>query len=180
MYFTIFAVVIFEIYIMTNSVFSLYRKFSATFAFLLLAFIFMACNKDDPEYQAELDREIILNYIAENELDAQEIDDTGIFYVISKAGSGDYPTIESSVHLISMGFYFDKDDNILIFQPLASQLYVLNRQILGWQYGIPKFNRGAKGMLLIPSAFGYGPNPYYTGIPPNQVLFFEIELIDFQ
>ncbi|MBS4012253.1 MAG: FKBP-type peptidyl-prolyl cis-trans isomerase [Bacteroidetes bacterium] len=165
---------------MKKSIFSFHRKISAFIIVLLAALVFFACNKDDPEYQAQIDREIILKYIADNDLEASEVDDTGIFYVISKQGSGGYPTIESSVHLISMGFYFDKDDNILIFQPLASQLYVLKRQILGWQYGIPMFNRGAKGMLLIPSAYGYGPNPYYSGIPPNQVLFFDIELIDFQ
>lgn len=150
--------------------------FHIVFAFTLL--LFTACNKDDPEYQAEVDREIILQYIEDYDLDAQEVDDTGVFYVITKEGEGGYPNSDSYVHVENMGFYLDKDDKVVIFQPSSSGGYYLRNTILGWQYGVPMFNRGAAGMLLIPSAMGYGPYPR-SGIPENQVLFFEIEMIDF-
>ncbi len=146
--------------------------------FALAVLLFISCNKDDPEYQAEVDREIILKYIKDHDLDAHEVDDTGVFYVITKEGQGGYPNIDSYVHVENMGFYIDKDDEVVEFQPLSSGGFYLRNSILGWQYGVPMFNRGAAGMLLIPSALGYGPYPT-TGVPENQVLFFEIEMIDF-
>jgi FKBP-type peptidyl-prolyl cis-trans isomerase len=53
----------------------------------------------------------------------------------------------------------------------------LQNVILGWTEGIPYFKEGGSGKLLIPSALAYGPNGT-TGIPPNSVLIFEIELIE--
>ncbi len=157
------------------------KYYPLSVCFLIFVFaVISACSKDDPKYIAEQDRKIILQYIEDNNLDAHEVDDTGVFYVIEKEGSGDFPSSNSRVHVASMGFFLDDDEEI-VFKEYTSQYYNLNEQILGWQYGIPKFNRGAKGMLLIPSAHGYGPdyNYWYTGVPPNTVLFYEIEMIDF-
>ncbi|MFO8068190.1 MAG: FKBP-type peptidyl-prolyl cis-trans isomerase [Bacteroidales bacterium] len=164
---------------MNNVFFCLLKSgFYSSFIVVFLL-LFSACDKDDPEYQAEKDREIILEFIKDNNLDAHEVDDTGVFYVIDTEGVGGYPSSESFVQIKNMGFYLDKDDKVIVFQPLSTGDFYLKNTILGWQYGVPKFNRGAAGMLLIPSALGYGPYPGYSGLPPNQVLFFEIEMIDF-
>jgi FKBP-type peptidyl-prolyl cis-trans isomerase FkpA len=164
---------------MKKSFYLIFVKSKITLAFLIFIFLF-SCGKDNPEYQAEVDREIILKYIEDNNLDAAEVDDTGVFYVISTEGGGNFPNSQSLVYMVNKGFYIDKDDEIVVFQEQVSQYYQLSMQILGWQYGVPKFNKGAKGLLLIPSAFAYGPYPYYVSVPPNQVVFYEIELIDFQ
>ena len=141
--------------------------------------LFLACGKDDPESQAKKDRQILLKYISDNDLDAHEVDDTGVFYVINKEGSGGFPTADSHVHVKNEGYYFNDDEKLELFQPLTTNLYHLRNMILGWQIGIPKFNRGAKGLLLIPSGYGYGPYSYYTGVPPNSVLLYEVEIEDF-
>nr|MBA3682346.1 FKBP-type peptidyl-prolyl cis-trans isomerase [Bacteroidota bacterium] len=55
----------------------------------------------------------------------------------------------------------------------------LNSVIEGWKEGIPLFKKGGKGVLLIPSALGYGDKA--TGkIPANSVLIFDIELLNVQ
>jgi FKBP-type peptidyl-prolyl cis-trans isomerase FkpA len=49
--------------------------------------------------------------------------------------------------------------------------------IQGWQEGIPLFSEGGSGILIIPSALGYG-NQAIGNIPRNSVLIFEVNLID--
>jgi FKBP-type peptidyl-prolyl cis-trans isomerase FkpA len=163
---------------MKNCFYLIFVKSKIILAFLIFVFLF-SCGKDSPEHQAEVDREIILKYIEDNNLDANEVDDTGVFYVISNEGNGGFPNSQSNVHITNSGFYIDKKGKVIVFQGQVSQYYQLRLQILGWQYGVPMFNRGAKGLLLIPSALAYGPYPYYVSVPANQVVFFEIELIDF-
>ena len=144
-------------------------------ALLVLPFFFLAvsCGSDDPERQAEKDREKILEYIAEHDLDAHELE-SGVFYVIEEEGSGSFPTEMSTVIINYTGNLLNGDE----FGAGNGQTFNLNSTILGFKYGIPMFNRGSKGMLLIPSGMGYGEYGSYT-IPPNAVLIYDIEMIDF-
>lgn len=141
-------------------------------AFFILGLI-VSCGSDDPEKQAEKDREKILEYIEEHELDAQELE-SGVFYVIEKAGAGNFPTETSTVIINYTGFLLNGDE----FGAGNSSTFNLNGTILGFKYGIPMFNRGSEGILLIPSGLAYGEYGSYT-IPPNAVLIYNIEMIDF-
>ena len=51
--------------------------------------------------------------------------------------------------------------------------------IRGWDEGITYFNKNSKGTIYIPSSLGYGASGAGGVIPPNAVLVFEIELIDY-
>jgi len=151
------------------------RGFSGKFWFIGLVFSFLvtSCGSDDPEKQAERDRKKILDYIEKHQLDAHELE-SGVFYVIDQEGTGGFPTENSSV-IIN---YTGKLLNGKLFDSGIGRTFNLRQTILGFRYGIPMFNRGSSGLLLIPSGLGYGPNGTYT-IPPNAVLIFEIEMIDF-
>jgi FKBP-type peptidyl-prolyl cis-trans isomerase FkpA len=70
------------------------------------------------------------------------------------------------------GTVFDESDSNGI-------TFSLRNVIQGWQEGIPLFKEGGSGMLLIPSALGYGSSSQGQ-IPANSVLIFEITLIDVQ
>ncbi len=59
-----------------------------------------------------------------------------------------------------------------------SATFSLSGLIEGWQEGIPLLKKGGKGTFFLPSALGYGPSGAGS-IPPNTVLIFEIELLDF-
>ena len=152
-----------------------FRYFPVTKALLAFPFLFLAvsCGSDDPERQAEKDREKILEYIAEHDLDAHELE-SGVFYVIEEEGNGNFPTETYTVIVNYTGYLLNGDE----FSAATGQTLNLNSTILGFKYGIPMFNRGSKGMLLIPSGLGYGEYGSYT-IPPNAVLIYEIEMIDF-
>lgn len=132
----------------------------------------MACKK---ESQAEIDRDKILQFIDENNLDAIE-DESGLFYVIDVPGSDEKPLLTDSVTVNYRGFL----TNGTIFDMRTDEpiTFLLNDVITGWKIGIPKFGRDGSGLLLIPSDLGYGDRQVGI-IPRNSVLIFEVSLLDF-
>ena len=50
--------------------------------------------------------------------------------------------------------------------------------IQGWDEGLTFFNKGSKGLLLIPSNLAYAAKEYPGRIPANSVLIFQIEMLD--
>ncbi|MEM7163597.1 MAG: FKBP-type peptidyl-prolyl cis-trans isomerase [Bacteroidota bacterium] len=140
---------------------------------ILIVFAF-ACNKE--EKQAEEDRQIILDYIANNNLNAVEGNE-GLFYVIENPGSGDQPGINSTVTVDYRGYF--TDGSTFDQSGAGGATFPLTGVIRGWQIGIPLFKEGGTGKLLIPSALGYGENGT-GGIPGNTVILFDIDLIDVQ
>lgn len=144
--------------------------------FLLLfvaATVIMSCG---PEDQADIDRDLILNYIQTNNLQAEE-DPSGLFYTVDMPGGTEKPELSDSVTIsyrgtLLSGLQFDATD------PGETATFLLDDLILGWEIGIPKYGRGGSGILLVPSALGYGANRVGP-IAPNSVLIFDIEVFDF-
>lgn len=134
--------------------------------------IMSACGKDDPDKIFEKDKEKIAKYLKENDIDAVE-HESGIFYLITREGSGAHPTINSVVNISYKGYFLDGK----VFDS-GNYYNTLRSAVRGWQIGIPLFKRGGEGMLFIPSGLGYGEWPR-GNIPGNSILIFEIELIDF-
>ena len=129
------------------------------------------CNKTD---YAEIDEEIIQQYIRDNNLSAQSTG-SGLHYVIENSGTGDTPNLNSTVTVaytgrLIDGTIFDESDPNGISFPLSGVIH-------GWQQGIPLFKEGGSGILLIPSALGYGSQAVGS-IPSNSVLIFDIHLLD--
>ncbi|PHR47778.1 MAG: peptidylprolyl isomerase [Fluviicola sp.] len=134
-----------------------------------------ACNKKlSPEEQMEKDQEIITNYIDDNNLDAEKTS-SGLHYVITDLGTGNYPNSNSDVTVRYKGYFTDGS----VFDESDSEGITFNLQqvIEGWTEGIPKLKEGGEGVLLIPSALAYGPDGN-SSIPPNSVLIFDVALLD--
>lgn len=135
-------------------------------------FIFNTCNKS-VDY-TQLDEDIILQYISDNNLNAEPTG-SGLYYVINSTGNGEFPNINSLVTVaykgtLTDGTTFDQSSSNGITFPLSNV-------IQGWQEGIPLFSEGGSGILLIPSALGYGSQSV-GNIPENSVLIFEVTLIN--
>lgn len=130
--------------------------------------LFSSCKKD----QSELDAQIITDYIASYQLDAQE-KENGLYIVVEEVGNGVFPTLDSEVTVQYKGYLsndkvFDQTDGSPVTFPL-------NAVIQGWQIGLPYFSEGGSGKLLIPSELGYGSQKA-GDIPANSVLIFDIQL----
>ena len=104
---------------------------------------------------------------------------SGLLYEIGEAG-GERPTEDTDTvvvrytGMLADGTVFDstadRDDEPVEFQ--------LNRVIPGWTEGLKLVGKGGRIKLYIPPALGYGEGGQGQMIQPNQVLIFEIELLD--
>jgi FKBP-type peptidyl-prolyl cis-trans isomerase FkpA len=144
--------------------FILLLLFSTTFVF--------SCAKKKAREQAEKDDTIIQKYIADHQLDATKTT-TGLYVVIDTLGTGLQPTTTSTVKVAYRGYL---TNNEVFDQSLEGITFGLTGVIRGWTEGIPYFQEGGSGKLLIPSALGYGNKPQGI-IPANSVLVFDVRLI---
>lgn len=140
---------------------------------VVFSMFFFSCSKKDKQSQQEIDEVIIKSYIAQHNLDASPTG-TGLYYVVEKQGAGLKPTSSSTVTVAYKGYL--TDGNVFDESSADGITFSLSNVILGWQEGIPLFNEGGKGTLLIPSGLGYGSQGSGE-IPKNAVLIFEVELI---
>lgn len=144
-------------------------RFSA--AAVLIMIVFSSCEKK--VNQDQVDQDIILQYIADHNLNAIE-GEQGLYYVVNNEGTGDPCTSSSKVKATYKGYLTNGN----IFDQGTIDNFFLSNAIVGWQIGIPKFKEGGDGILLIPSKIGYGSSGSASGsIPPNAVIIFEVELI---
>jgi FKBP-type peptidyl-prolyl cis-trans isomerase FkpA len=142
---------------------------------LLIGAAFTACKKDDESAkQAEIDEQIILDYLAENEIDAIK-HESGLYYNITREGAGLQPTAFSSVEVYFTGYLID--GNIFDETTQGPRVFPLPNMIPGWRIGLPLMKKGGKGLFIIPSTLGYGSDGTFA-IPPNSVLIFDIDLVD--
>ena len=136
--------------------------------------------KMNDDQQLSIDLESIDNYLKENNINAAKTE-SGLRYVVEKKGEGRLaaPGDNVSVHYTGMllnGEVFDSSLNR--GEPLSFTLGQ-GMVIKGWDEGITYFNKGAKGTIYIPSGLGYGSRGAGGAIPPNAILVFEVELVDF-
>tara|TARA_Y100001978_G_scaffold145560_1_gene130569 strand:- start:216 stop:1091 length:876 start_codon:yes stop_codon:yes gene_type:complete len=130
--------------------------------------------------QLSIDLELIDNYLKENNITAKSAE-SGLRYVITKMGSGENaaPGDNVTVHYTGMLLNGEKFDSSLDRnQPFSFQLGQ-GMVIRGWDEGITYFNKGSEGTLYIPSTLGYGTSGAGGVIPPNAVLIFEIQVLDY-
>lgn len=143
--------------------------------------------------QRETDRGIIEDYLVNNNLEATTTDE-GIAVVTLEAGNGEFPQkgdkvkVDYSVRLLD-GTLIDTSDeelareNDMYYEQREYAPYeftIGNREVIeGWDLGIPKVDKGGKAKLLIPSQYAYGARNDGGPIPPNSVLVFDIEVVDF-
>jgi FKBP-type peptidyl-prolyl cis-trans isomerase FkpA len=101
-----------------------------------------------------------------------------LFYTIETLGTGGHPISSSTVTVTYKGYLLDGS----VFDSTErgkSVSFALRQVISGWQEGIPKFQKGGKGKLIIPSNMAYGRQSQ-PGIPKNSILVFDVALLDWE
>lgn len=141
---------------------------------------FEQAQNAEADQQKDADKELIEKYIAENNLEARALE-SGLFYVQTQEGEGETPETGVKVKVHYTGKLLNGkvfDSSVERGTPFEFALGT-GQVIKGWDEGIAIMKKGEKGMLLIPSHLGYGQRGAGADIPPNSVLIFEVELIDF-
>lgn len=140
--------------------------------FGLLLFNF-GCGEKNIVSQADIDKQIITEYLEENQIEAESLP-SGLYYVITEAGNEEHPTVESTITVSYTGRFLSgsKFDESEFFTGNLSDM------IEGWQQGIPLIGEGGRITLIIPSTLGYGGRSF-GNIPANSVLKFDVRLLYF-
>lgn len=128
--------------------------------------------------QNDIDDKLIREYIKEKNLKTLKTA-SGIYYVVDKTGNGKHAVATDKVKVHYKGYKMDGtkfDSSYDRNQPVD---FPLSGVIRGWTEGIPLFEEGGKGTLIIPSSLAYGTNPPPgSNIKPNEVLLFDVELLE--
>ena len=116
------------------------------------------------------------NYATANGLTVTE-HSSGFQYQIISAGAGQTPSLTSTVSVRYTGKLMDGT----VFDSVTGTpiSFSLGQVIPGWQLAVPLIQEGGLIRIILPSSLAYG----CTGsgaIPPDAVLFFEIQLVDVQ
>ena len=107
--------------------------------------------------------------------------DSGLYYSITKEGTGTTPPKGSQVSVHYKGTLVDGtvfDSSYQRNQPIDFSVGV-GQVIPGWDEGIMFLNKGAGARFVIPSNLAYGSQGAGGVIPPDATMIFEVELVDF-
>ena len=151
------------------------KRFSALFALILIGWaVAPALAADDP-----LSIEANLKYLEDNKLKKGVIvRPSGLQFRIIQNGYGKRPTSTDTVKV----YYTGTMINHVIFDGTSPGLpasFKLNSVIPGWIEALQLMREGDHWLLTIPPNLGYGVRGAGDGaIPPNQVLVFDIRLVE--
>lgn len=135
-------------------------------------------------------------YLAKNNIIAQKTE-SGLYYVITKPGKGEngqpgqFAKVDYAGYTLN-GEYFDTsvksvaiekgiyDPEREKFAPYAPYEVIIDRTqvIKGWHEALKVLNKGSKATIFIPSAMAYGPQRRSEVIKENEVLIFDLEIVD--
>jgi FKBP-type peptidyl-prolyl cis-trans isomerase FkpA len=143
--------------------------------------------------QLEIDIAAIDKYLQEKGIVTEKLE-SGLRYVITKNGKGENAKSGQATKVNYVGYtlegaYFDTS-----IKKIAEEKGIYNSQrepyeplditidqssvIRGWHEGLKVMNKGSKATFYIPSTLAYGPNRRSAEIGENQILVFDIEMVD--
>ena len=108
-----------------------------------------------------------------------EVTESGLGVLIREKGAGPEVNKGQTVSIHYTGKFLDGkvfDSSLQRNEPLVVPIG-MRKVIQGWDEGIPMFNVGGKGTLVVPYNLGYGERGYPGAIPPFSTLIFDIEVI---
>ncbi len=132
--------------------------------------------EQEAEVPADLSPEKNAAYLAENaKKDGVKVTGTGLHYRELTAGKGKQPGPTSEVTVHYKGTFINGkefDSSYKRGEPIS---FPLDGVIAGWTEGLQLMREGGKAELVIPADLAYGAGR--PGIPPYQVLVFQVELL---
>lgn len=121
----------------------------------------------------------VTKFLDENKKkDGVQVTETGLQYQVLKAGNGASPNANSTVTVHYEGKLVNGDvfdSSIRRGQPTS---FGVSQVIPGWTEALLRMKVGDKWRLVIPPKLGYGETGSPPVIGPNEVLIFEVELLE--
>jgi FKBP-type peptidyl-prolyl cis-trans isomerase len=121
----------------------------------------------------------VKDYLAANSISATRYK-SGMYYLITKAGTGGSPNACSTVQVAYVGKLTDGH----IFDSSTGTAFNLQGLIKGWIQGIPLAQKGGSIRLFVPPSLAYGSRSITDKsgrvIPGGTMMIFDIDLLDFQ
>lgn len=106
------------------------------------------------------------------------VTDSGLQYEIIKQGTGQKPSLESTVRTHYHGSFTDGkvfDSSVVRGQPAE---FPVSGVIAGWTEALQLMPAGSKWKLTVPHELAYGERGAGASIPPYSTLVFEVELLE--
>ena len=142
----------------------------------LILQMFMAAQNDE---EAARNLEEGLMFLSQNIQNKDVIEtESGLQYIVIKAGYGTLPTIEDEVKCHYHGTLLNGtvfDSSVERRQPAV---FPVSGVIQGWTEALEMMPVGAKWRLFIPSDLAYGSEGAGGLIGPNETLIFDVELLE--
>ena len=108
-----------------------------------------------------------------------KVTSSGLQYEVIKEGSGDKPSLTSTVTVHYHGTLIDGtvfDSSVDRGEPAS---FPVNQVIKGWTEALQLMPKGSKYRLYIPQELAYGSSPHPGGpIEPYMALIFDVELLE--
>lgn len=135
--------------------------------------------------QIEADSKVIEAYLAKNNLKAIK-GKWGSFVVIQQEGTGstisknDIATVNYTGRTLDSNQVFDSNVDPKFQHPGAMDVPMgqLDGLIAGWFDGLYLLKKGSKATFYLPSPLGYGKAGRAPKIKPDQILVFDMEVVD--
>jgi FKBP-type peptidyl-prolyl cis-trans isomerase FklB len=103
---------------------------------------------------------------------------SGLQYKVITEGNGPNPSDTSTVKVNYKGTLIDGTVFDSSYDRGMPATFSLKRIIKGWSEALPKMKVGSKWQLFVPPDLAYGDRGAGQSIGPNEVLIFEVELLD--
>lgn len=103
---------------------------------------------------------------------------SGLQYVVLKKGEGPAPSATGKVTVHYRGTTIDGTEFDSSYRRNEPASFAVNGVIKGWTEALQLMNAGSKYKLFIPSELAYGERGAGQDIGPNEVLIFEVELLE--
>ena len=101
----------------------------------------------------------------------------GVLYRVLKAGDGPKPVESDAVITRYRGTSIDGVEFDATLEGKTSTLRV-NQVIMGWREALKQMPVGSKWEMVVPSALAYGERGIGDMVGPNEVLVFDVELLE--
>jgi FKBP-type peptidyl-prolyl cis-trans isomerase FklB len=135
--------------------------------------------EEEQNKKAEENRQAGEAFLAQNKSQAGVMTTpSGLQYKVITEGTGPKPTLADQVKAHYAGRLVNGKEFDSSYKRGEPATFPLGGVIRGWQEGLQLMSVGSKYELYVPGDMGYGPGGFPPDIGPNEVLIFEVELLE--